>query len=366
MNNDVSIAGSRLINISDRRLSPLSKLVVKSPDCQPAIWKFSDVLAVPGKTGLYDCTGFRIDESTWKFQTNQALLSESVKLKIARALEKGNPANVDVSALLRKYGKFDQNDETVLFLGGINCHYGHWLIDFTSRLWAANLPQSPASRFMLPAPWAFRERTPYEVSYMTPFFDWAHLNCEQVNGIDRPTIFREVVIPEPSLQNIQVIFSAADTSHIGVADSIKFDREAYHGKKIYLSRKKVISDIKKVVGEDIVEIYFARLGFDIIYPEELSFIDQISLFNSAEIIAGFAGSAFHTGMLSTPLFKGTLLIICGDEMINTRFVLQGAIKSYSTILLRGYDWINRTCDGELPIMRANIDLLKSGLRIIGL
>jgi capsular polysaccharide biosynthesis protein len=58
-----------------------------------------------------------------------------------------------------------------------------------------------------------------------------------------------------------------------------------------------------------IEQFFARHGFHVFYPEDLSFADQASLFANARVVAGLGGSNMFT-MLAAP--QARILIIAGD------------------------------------------------------
>lgn len=66
--------------------------------------------------------------------------------------------------------------------------------------------------------------------------------------------------------------------------------ESGHSKKIFLSRKK-LGGQGRLLNTEEIETMLADEGFDIIYPELLSFKDQVRIFSRAEVIVGAAGSA---------------------------------------------------------------------------
>ncbi len=59
-----------------------------------------------------------------------------------------------------------------------------------------------------------------------------------------------------------------------------------------------------------MEEFFARLGFTIVYPEDLPFGDQIATFANARVIAGFAGSGMFSTMFAP---DATVLVLTGDS-----------------------------------------------------
>ena len=68
--------------------------------------------------------------------------------------------------------------------------------------------------------------------------------------------------------------------------------------------------IRTCLNAEEVEDFFARLGFTILYPEDLPFGDQIATFANARVIAGFAGSGMFSTMFAP---DATVLVLTGDS-----------------------------------------------------
>ena len=79
-------------------------------------------------------------------------------------------------------------------------------------------------------------------------------------------------------------------------ESIKEDKII---EKVYVSRTKLPEDRKRLENEEEVEQLFHKYGFISVYPEELSFIEQVKLFRNVKVFAGVAGAAF-TNMIFLP------------------------------------------------------------------
>jgi len=78
-------------------------------------------------------------------------------------------------------------------------------------------------------------------------------------------------------------------------------------KKIYISRKNVPSGRRPITNEDEVELLFKKHGYVTIEPQKLSIDDQISIYHSAEIIAGSTGAAFSNIIFCRPKTKLIIL-----------------------------------------------------------
>ncbi len=61
-------------------------------------------------------------------------------------------------------------------------------------------------------------------------------------------------------------------------------------RKIFISRKNTANS--RLINEENVIKLFKLYGFEIVYPEELSFEEQVRIFSEAEYVAGASGAAF--------------------------------------------------------------------------
>ena len=81
-----------------------------------------------------------------------------------------------------------------------------------------------------------------------------------------------------------------------------------HEKRIYIARSNNVN--RKLVNESEVIGVFLRYKFQIIYPENLTFVEQMNTFNSAKFVVGPAGAAF------------TNLIFCQKNTIVINFLAE--------------------------------------------
>ena len=76
-------------------------------------------------------------------------------------------------------------------------------------------------------------------------------------------------------------------------------------KRVFISRKNA-SGLRKFNERECIEA-LKPLGFEVIYPENLSFDDQVSLFNQADCIVGGSGAAFTNILFSSNKVKYIIL-----------------------------------------------------------
>ena len=82
-------------------------------------------------------------------------------------------------------------------------------------------------------------------------------------------------------------------------------------RKIFIRRR---SGIRRLLNQDQIEKIVISKGFSIISPEDLSFLDQVRLFNQAETIIGPTGAAFANVVFCNPSTKVTILIAENADM----------------------------------------------------
>jgi len=63
-------------------------------------------------------------------------------------------------------------------------------------------------------------------------------------------------------------------------------------RRTYVSRAKVASG-GNILGQGYIESAFVEEGYDVVYPEELSFIDQMDVYGTSEVLIFPEGSACH-------------------------------------------------------------------------
>lgn len=95
--------------------------------------------------------------------------------------------------------------------------------------------------------------------------------------------------------------------------------------KIYLSRSKLPSNVRKLTCEEDIEKHLEGLGWRIVHPETLTIIEQLTILKEALAIAGNIGSAFHLLMYFGLEAKGKAAICLGSE--------------HETRLMGEYSWI---------------------------
>ncbi|UHC15236.1 glycosyltransferase family 61 protein [Methylobacterium currus] len=172
--------------------------------------------------------------------------------------------------------------------------YGHWIVDFLPRLYVAKLTLGQIfSECSLILP----NNTP----------EWALNLCRQLISSDLPFEFydpgREVVVCE-KLWLPTYPLSSDHHFHSSVRQLYQPLRSNARGdRKILISRAKIegrtAGATKCFLQRKEFEEQAVRLGYDVIYPEELSFEEQVRVVNSASVLAGEFGSGLHSSVFGS-------------------------------------------------------------------
>lgn len=106
----------------------------------------------------------------------------------------------------------------------------------------------------------------------------------------------EKLIYSPPLSSVSPLFMEDEQ----MKSLACLDVKACGNKKIWLSRSRLTRG--KVLNEPRLEKILAKLGYEIIFPEELPLRKQVEIVCGSKIVAGFDGSQFFSLLLSKKIF----------------------------------------------------------------
>jgi capsular polysaccharide biosynthesis protein len=198
--------------------------------------------------------------------------------------------------LLLDLGRFKpaQYDAAIMLSGSVSEHFGHWVPEYLCRL-----------NYLVRHP-RFAELPILVDSGMPP----SHLDYLR-RIVPNKLVFlakdvavrcRELIVASPSTffpVHLAPHHQVPPEMQGGVSvDCIRFVRDrvlesvpppSSGGRKIYLSRQSRAG--RRPVNEDEISSFLASQGFEIVFPENLNFEDQVRLFQSAEVIVAPNGSS---------------------------------------------------------------------------
>lgn len=196
----------------------------------------------------------------------------------------------------------DYIDEEVVYLGFINNHWGHFIVDFATRLWIVNRYEDRDMKYVF----FIKENQKLDLHpNILRFLELMGLNNENTIFLNEISRFRKVIVPECSYQtNSYFSDSYLDTFDF-VASKIQVTGKTYD--KVYFSRLHYPSAQKKEIGEESIENLFKSNGYKVIYPEEQSLDEQIEIIRNAKEIAAISGSLTHNMLFAQNGKKLTII-----------------------------------------------------------
>lgn len=219
------------------------------------VWPTPKAFVWPGEpTGVYENSGHLVREAG----------IERVYGRITAKID----LNVDA--------KVDYVQERVVFGGYIVDHFGHFILESLSRLWALR-------ECNLRIVWACASKLkPYqaEILHLMGISEDRHL------FVTAPTIFERIWVPTPGY----IISKWFHDEQVRALGRLK---SRPRGEKIYLSRSRFVSTIANVASEEVIETELKRAGWRVVFPEALSFAEQLEVISSASHLAAIEGSALH-------------------------------------------------------------------------
>ena len=298
----------------------LRKIVSRPDPSRPAVHQVHNAIAMPAVAGLHDKDGRRIEAAAIRTVSPEAPSLRKQKLY------KGAPETVSLPDRLRVV------EEPVLFGGHLMKHYGHFIIESMSRMWARDLFPDLPILFTSPRKW----RDP--PAYGTDVLGALGLQQRMI-VVDQPTLFREVVCPWTAIEYRWKAYAVADEPHIAVARALHRSGRRIWRRPVYLTRSGLTDTLRKSEAESELEEELSTRNFEIIRPEELTLAEQISIFEQAPLVAATVGSALHTALFSrSPTTLATLNWGRGFE----HYLLVDGVKRHNSYYLKS---MVRRCDG---------------------
>lgn len=201
-----------------------------------------------------------------------------------------------------------------IYLGNYTGHFGHFLLESLSRVWALRQINAPFGGydnfifhpFLHKSP-AIKKFLPAKIS-----FDCFGIQQDKTIIINEPLRFESLTVPSS-------LFHINQNAHPDMAFIYKdiyeyckstkpstFNRlfnllrhENGNFDHLYLSRRKT-KGYRPMANEKDVERIFLSSGFRIIHPEKCSFEQLVCMFQKSCVIAGIEGSGLHNSVFMRP------------------------------------------------------------------
>ena len=254
-----------------------------------------------------------------------------------------------------KKEKIEHIRETLVYLGFINNHWGHFLVDFTTRLWYALEHPEYKCIFLL----SYDIQNFYISRSIIRFLELCNIDIKNVYFIKSVKIIDALIVPEPSYVP-SIYYSDAYTKVFSVVSENSKPNKKNPYEKIYFSRQKFDKSLESEIGAELFDNLFSRNNFTIIYPETETLDDQIYYIKNVTQFAGISGSVIHNLLFSEGLER--LIIINKTFHINTLIFDLLKIKKIVPIFVDSYAVHHPVRIGSGPFLFVNNYLLHNFIR----
>jgi hypothetical protein len=213
--------------------------------------------------------------------------------------------------------------EDVIFLGMLFNHFGRVLLESLARVWYLNEVEPSVKVLFNSANSAQAAHASWVSKLLTAF----GIPPERIHALDEPTRLRRAIVPEP-------LFKQFYSAHVDMARPFRevaarlASDVSPSEQPLYLSRRRLTSRQRPVVGEAELEELLRENGFAIAYPETMTIEDQIRLINSHTNIFSSLGSAAHSILFA--LSKPRLHLLTSRDAIPANYYLCSMLASAPT------------------------------------
>ena len=219
-------------------------------------------------------------------------------------------------------------DENVLYLGPLFNHYGRVLLESLARIWYLK-EVDPSTRVVFShaqeilAPWVFKLLSVFGIP------------PERMLTLDEPTRIRRAIVPEPLFEQLYSAHVEMVRPFREVAARIASDVRPSE-QPLYLSRRRLTSGQRQVVGETELEDLLRQCGFAIAYPETMSLEDQIRLINGHSDVFSSLGSAAHSILFA--LNGPRLHLLANRDNVPATYFLCSVLADAPTTFINCLGW----------------------------
>lgn len=227
---------------------------------------------------------------------------------------------------------------TYLYAGKFWNHYGHFLMEALSGLWP--FTAYPLGRYGIhPVYSVLSKDRPGRNQFVAESFKSLGLDINRMLFAREPVIIERLLIPVRSSRIHSAKHDYIHPVQQKVWSAINPARYCKRPKrKVYLSRK--LFQVRKqkkrpLMDEEQVERLFRSYGFDIIYPEQCSFKQQLKIMQRAKMIAGPTGSNLLNAAFAN---EGANLVVLRPVSLKDRtLLLLSDVKKFNILFFFSED-----------------------------
>ncbi|WP_161594645.1 glycosyltransferase family 61 protein [Marimonas lutisalis] len=220
-----------------------------------------------------------------------------------------------------------------LYGGLARVHFGHFLVETITRLWAlAHLDTPPDAVLFLPMPGRVLRRS--LENRLRPLVS-AIIGDVPYRQVDTPLRVQELILPTQGVGHLRL--STGTPEYRAFTRTRLEARFAPEGpERLYVSRSRLEGEEKRFDREPEVEEAMADADYDIFHPQEHPLDIQIACYRAARVIVGADSSAFHLAALV--MAPGTRVGLIKRRHRNAVFrAIRRQVEAFSQVDLVAFD-----------------------------
>lgn len=203
-------------------------------------------------------------------------------------------------------------DQKVVYCGYMVNQWGHFLVEATARLWYYMENDATVDKYVF----LLNENEQRKIkSNYKEFFVLLGI-WEKLEFISKPTCYREVIVPEMSFCCRKYYSDKFLKIFEYVAENIQVDPTWESPSKIFYSRSKLAKSNGMEFGLEMLDDFFSRNGYTILYPERVPLSQMIHYIRNSDTVASLSGSLPHNMLFAS---QGQNLVIVERCILNNDF-----------------------------------------------
>lgn len=177
----------------------------------------------------------------------------------------------------------DYVDETVVFIGALPKHFGHYILEGLSRLWFL-LDQQNLDTYQCVC------ISDGDEDRFAEFLRLFGLPAERITRVVKPTMFKEVIVPEQSIR----LHDFYSKEYKATIEKVMENVIPVNNDKVYFSKKERKND--RAIGEGPIEAVLASNGYTVYFPEAISVGETLSILKGCNHFLAASGTNIHNSI----------------------------------------------------------------------
>lgn len=183
----------------------------------------------------------------------------------------------------------EYRDKKVVYCGYLVKHWGHFLVEAVARLWYFLERDETVDKYVF----FLNENEQREVRGNYRMFLELLGIWDKLEFISRPTTYREVLVPELGFQCRHHWSRKFVNVYDTVAANVTVDPAWPIHEKLYYSRSQLQKGQGFEFGMEVLDDFYARNGYTILYPEKVPLDEMIHYIRNSSVVATLSGSLPH-------------------------------------------------------------------------